>query len=391
MSTSRWIVDPLGFNGTHTTIASALTSATSGDTIFLLPGTYTENLTLKAGVNITAYTCDGNNQETLTGPYANVTIIGKMTASYSGTANITGIMLQTNSDFIVVLSSANSLLNFADCYFNATNNTAISFTANGKMDLQRCNGDLGTTGIAYFSMNSGGLNIRYGFFTNSGNSTTASTNSGGGATTMLYTQFRNPITTSNGCGLVLTYTIINGIGNTTALTIGGTGSNGVIFSDIESGTASAISISTNASGGLNIYNSTISSTNTNAITGAGTITYSGLYFTTTSSKINTTTQKPGVASNNLVQVTSPGAYPYTTLAQDYVILVDTSLARTINLLANPGTGQTYRIKDNVGSAGANNITISPAAGNIDGAGSFTISTNYGSVDFTYNGTQWNAL
>jgi len=93
----------------------------------------------------------------------------------------------------------------------------------------------------------------------------------------------------------------------------------------------------------------------------------------------------------VVAVTAPGAYPYTTLANDYVIIVDTTSARTINLIASPVTGQTYRIKDNTGSAATNNITISPAAGNIDGAASFVINTNYGSVDVVYNGTQWNLL
>lgn len=93
----------------------------------------------------------------------------------------------------------------------------------------------------------------------------------------------------------------------------------------------------------------------------------------------------------VVSVTVPGAYPYTTLATDYVIIVDTTSARTINLVASPVTGQTYRIKDNTGSAATNNITITPAAGNIDGAASFVINTNYGSVDLVYNGTQWNIL
>ncbi len=94
-------------------------------------------------------------------------------------------------------------------------------------------------------------------------------------------------------------------------------------------------------------------------------------------------------SGRVVKTTSPGAYPYTTLTTDYVILVDTSATRTINLISSPVTGTTYRIKDSVGSAAANNITITPAAGNIDGAASYVINNNYGSVDVVYSGTQWN--
>lgn len=96
-------------------------------------------------------------------------------------------------------------------------------------------------------------------------------------------------------------------------------------------------------------------------------------------------------SGRVVNITTPGAYPYTALVTDYVILVDSSSARTINLIASPVTGTTYRIKDNTGSAGSNNITISGNGKNIDGATPYIISSNYDSVDVVYNGTQWNVL
>jgi hypothetical protein len=96
-------------------------------------------------------------------------------------------------------------------------------------------------------------------------------------------------------------------------------------------------------------------------------------------------------SGRVVKITTPGAYPYTTLTTDYVILVDSSSARTITPLGSPVTGTTYRIKDNVGSAGTNNITITPSGKNIDGAASYVIAVNYGSADIVYNGTQWDVL
>jgi hypothetical protein len=96
-------------------------------------------------------------------------------------------------------------------------------------------------------------------------------------------------------------------------------------------------------------------------------------------------------SGRVVKTTVPGAYPYTTLTTDYVILVDTSSARTINLIASPVTGTTYRIKDNVGTQAANNTTITPAAGTIDGAASLVLNTNWGSVDLCYTGSAWRAL
>lgn len=89
--------------------------------------------------------------------------------------------------------------------------------------------------------------------------------------------------------------------------------------------------------------------------------------------------------------TNPGAYPYTTLGSDYIILVDTSLARTITLIASPTNGQQIIIKDNVGSASTNNITVSGNAKNIDGAASFTMNVNYQSVALMYQGTEWRVL
>lgn len=96
-------------------------------------------------------------------------------------------------------------------------------------------------------------------------------------------------------------------------------------------------------------------------------------------------------SGRVVKTTVPGAYPYLTLITDYTILVDTSSARTINLVASPVTGTTYRIKDNVGTAATFNITITPNAGTIDGAATSVINTNWGSLDIVYNGTSWRIL
>lgn len=76
---------------------------------------------------------------------------------------------------------------------------------------------------------------------------------------------------------------------------------------------------------------------------------------------------------------------------DYVVVVNKTVgaATTVNLPATPATGRTFIIKDGKGDAGANNITITPAAGTIDGAGTSVISTNFGFSMLTYNGTQWN--
>lgn len=87
--------------------------------------------------------------------------------------------------------------------------------------------------------------------------------------------------------------------------------------------------------------------------------------------------------------TVPGAYPYTVLATDITIHVNTTTARTINLPSTTLSGRIVTIKDVTGSAGTNAITIS-AGGTvlIDGATSYQIASNYGSAQFQWNGTKW---
>jgi hypothetical protein len=88
-------------------------------------------------------------------------------------------------------------------------------------------------------------------------------------------------------------------------------------------------------------------------------------------------------------VTAAGAVTVSATA-DYFVCVNKSAgaATTVNLPATPPTGLTYLIKDCRGDASTNNITITPAAGNVDGSSTYVISNNYGSVAVTYNGAAW---
>lgn len=73
-----------------------------------------------------------------------------------------------------------------------------------------------------------------------------------------------------------------------------------------------------------------------------------------------------------------------------VILVNkTSGAATgITLPAMQYTGQAVLIVDAKGDAATNNITITPASGNINGSGTYVISENYGSVCLVWDGTNF---
>lgn len=91
--------------------------------------------------------------------------------------------------------------------------------------------------------------------------------------------------------------------------------------------------------------------------------------------------------NNTVVTIAAGGYVITN--EDVLIVNKTSGAATaVTLPATPATGQVVTVKDGKGDAATNAITISPAAGTIDGAATVVLSTNYGSVTLVYNGTEW---
>jgi len=275
---TKFIVSTDAGQGTHTTLASAMAAASSGDTIFLRTSV-TENVTITPGVNIVAWDASSLNTPTIT---------GNLTMSGAGTSEISGLILATNSANIITVSgSAASILNVKNCYLNCSNNTGISYTSSSSsssINLQDCFGNLGTTGIALFSHSSAGtLEFRYCKFSNSGGSTTASTASAG-ALNFYWSFFTNPVTTSSTATLSSAHSLIS-CSNTTALTVGsgGGGSNSDVFL---SGTASAIS----TAGTLTLTNANVSSSNTNAITGAGLLAYNTIDFFGASRLINTTTQ-----------------------------------------------------------------------------------------------------
>ena len=120
------------------------------------------------------------------------------------------------------------------------------------------------------------------------------------------------------------------------------------------------------------------------------MTQSGATASTTPAAIKTY----ALGSGNVVQtvrvITAAGAITVTTA--DYVVVVNKTVgAASAVALPAGATGLTFVIKDGKGDAGANNITISPAAGTIDGAATNVIATNYGSRELIYNGTQWNVI
>lgn len=270
---AQWIVDPVAGLGTHTTIQGAINSASSGETIFLRPGTYTEDITLKAGLTITSFIGESDSQ--------NVILQGKVAASYSGASSLNNVRLQTNGDFGIEITGANAtVLQLNYCFMDGSDNTFISSTcsnAASSVTCDTCNGDIGTTGITFFSWGSpGSLILERCKIGNSGNSTTASTASSGFIAPQYCILFF-PITTSGTAQLDSFNTFYSTAGtNTVTMTVGGSGSNASNGDQLFPGTATAVVVTSN----LTARNSLYSSSNANIVSGAGTFTYTNIYLGT---------------------------------------------------------------------------------------------------------------
>jgi hypothetical protein len=138
-----------------------------------------------------------------------------------------------------------------------------------------------------------------------------------------------------------------------------------------------------------------------ATQGAGTIAITGgaidgttLGATTRSSVKGTTGDFNGIVTTssgivrNIRVVTASGAVTAAT-TDDLIALNKTIGAATaVNLPSSPTTGQTICVKDDKADAATNNITLTPAAGNIDGAGSYVMNQNKQMNCVVYDGTQW---
>lgn len=90
-------------------------------------------------------------------------------------------------------------------------------------------------------------------------------------------------------------------------------------------------------------------------------------------------------------VVTNAASPYTVLSTDYYISCDvTAGAITIRLPNTPSTARTFVIKDKIGNSSVNNITVTTVGGAvlIDGAATFTMNTNYSSINLLFDGTAY---
>lgn len=271
------VVSPNAGQGDYTTLGAALAVASAGQTIFMKEGVYVENNTFIAGVNIVALGGEGSQ--------GNVIIKGKNSFSGAGRVAIYGIRLVTNGDyFLEVTGSAASEVNLIECYLDCVDFTGIHFTSSNAAALIKIlepEGDLGTTGIAFWDSSATGyLTINNAELYNTGLSTTASTASDGHIR-LFAVNMASPIALTANAGMGMFFCNLEGgtALNTTMLAhsaTAGVNSVSVHFSRFTSGTATAITIG--AGSYMNIYNCHVATSNTDAISGLGNIYQAGISF-----------------------------------------------------------------------------------------------------------------
>lgn len=168
-------VDPSG-NGDFTTLASAIAASTAPMDIFVRPGTYTENISMKAGINLIGFNGDGATPT--------VTINGSVTINTAGRFTISNIRLQTNGAQALIISGTGAAtVNLNQCWVNVVNATGITFSnsnASSFVFLNYCMGDCTTNSVKFFDQSGSGLlSFDYCSLFNFGTSNVACTISAG--------------------------------------------------------------------------------------------------------------------------------------------------------------------------------------------------------------------
>lgn len=351
---ARYIVSAGGASdgANFTTIAAAYTAATlagAPQTVFLQPGTYTENITLAPGINLAAFDCDAQYSS------PNVIISGKLSATFSGEMTISGIALQTNGDYCLEITGTNSTtIIFSNAQIRATNHNAIHANTSGGagMSFFTSTGNIIGNFNFFTCLTSGGVNIYAGCTFARVSGTIIADTFDNVSLNVNNSIYQNPIVMSGNSNGFNFENSFNTNASVTTITINNTtggDSNHITNSRVESGSAPAISIGAGAS--AKVSESDIFSNNTNAITGAGTLNYGHITFTGGSSGVNVATQNalpvlPAAGGGGIVTLVADDAGTATgtnvTVSGGVTGLTTTASASTLDLegILNGASGGT---------------------------------------------------
>lgn len=295
---SDFIVDGDGLQAgaTHTTITAALADMSSGDSLYIRPGIYTEDFTLPVGLNITGLPGSQGN--------AGVLIVGKVTQTATGNSTLSNIRFQTNSDVILDIGGSGTIqTSFRNCAFFLTNGDGININnSNASPAFSECRFQQAATNLDFYNITScGTVSFNYCAFT--GTATAGVSDIAAGTIRMRYcsSSLQRYTTQTTGNFKAQRSFFDNDTGNLVVLTTAGTGANHELLDcTLLSGTAAALSIGSGTT--CRVGYATVRSTNSNPVTGAGTLTYGMINFSDSGNGIDVTTQNPGSIETGLVTV-----------------------------------------------------------------------------------------
>jgi hypothetical protein len=239
----------------YLTISTAITAGSSGTTIFIFPGTYVENLTLKAGVYLTSPVKFG------------VYITGNHIANFTGTIIIDGIILQSSTGTTLTFSGtgAQNLQLLGGSSVNSGTGDAIAWTntnANSKIYFEDGTCNVTTSGATarcfYSTVGAAGLFIA--------NRVSFKLNAAGADNVCL----------AIGGAVSFTHTSDVIIGQ---VTVANTAS--VTIAQVSITTATVAVLTTSSSGTTSLINDIINTTASPAITGAGVMVHVAILYTNT--------------------------------------------------------------------------------------------------------------
>jgi hypothetical protein len=332
-NTTKYVVDSTALETEYQTIQAALNAANAAGvdtTVYVRPGTYTEDLTLYSGITI-----EGGSVETL--------IVGNHTPPTTGTFTFLNILLSApTGDIFSSAAAGTCILICDDCYIIVTNGYIY--------DLPNWTGFLTLVGCT-------GLSVNDGIINNTGGAQVLISNcnvgAGVGNTCIISNSTIDIISSQIGCPITLGGTsnvIINeGSSILGTFTTAGTATCDITHTKLVTGANAAISHG--SANPLTLSNITINSSNATPIqgAGAGVVTLGGIDFIQNSAIAGTITQAYTRTTNRISPYIVGATGNFETI-QEAVTTAET-IGTPATIYVQPGT-YTETI-----THGANNLTL----------------------------------
>ena len=288
-----FIVDKNPLYGTHITIQSAVNDAATqqllsgkNQTVFLRPDIYTENVTMAPGVNLASFASEGRS--------STVKIKGQLLINAAGPNAFTGIRFETNGNYAIAVTTtgASPQITFINCSLIAADFNALLTSVNCTITFAYCEGDILDGASAYCTLNAGTVFFNtcrmFNISASAGITVVSNAN-----LNMAYTGWNNRVQTLPGSSF--------GVGNCTFRTGGLPGpilqfnatsvsQIAISYSYIDSQNQVAIDVA--ATVGILLQCVTINCFGAAAITGAGSMTYTPIFFSSATSTCTIAGQNP---------------------------------------------------------------------------------------------------